>query len=80
LLLQLGQQNEGERQLIRAYQTDQQSVDILWALVSISLQKQEYEKALGRIQLLRRLEPDNPRWVTLFNEVQIRYKGGVVTP
>ncbi|MCL2119930.1 MAG: tetratricopeptide repeat protein, partial [Planctomycetaceae bacterium] len=74
LLLQLGKPDEGERQLIRAYQTDQNSTDVLWALVSISLQKQEYEKALGRIQLLQRLEPDNPQWLRLFNEVQTRYR------
>ena len=74
LLLQLGKPDEGEIQLIRAYQTDQNSVDILSALVGVSLQKQEYEKALGRIQLLRRLEPNNPRWATLFQDVQTRYK------
>ena len=74
LLLQLGKPDESERQLIRAYQMDQNSVDILQALVSVSLQKQEYEKALGRIQLLQRLEPNNPGWVSLFNQVQTRYQ------
>ena len=74
LLLQLGKTDESERQLIRAYNTDQTSVDILSVLVNISLQKQEYEKALGRIQLLRRLEPNNPRWVTQFNQVQAIYQ------
>jgi tetratricopeptide (TPR) repeat protein len=74
LLLQLGKQDDGERQLIRAYQADQKSVDILSALVGVSLQKQEYEKALGRIQLLRKLEPTNPQWMNLFNQVQTQYQ------
>ena len=74
LLLQLGNTDESERQLIRAYQADQNSVDIMRALVSVSLAKREYEKALGRIQLLRRMEPNNPSWQALFNQVQLQYR------
>jgi len=84
LLLQAGKPDESERQLIRAYQADQavtgrshaasDSVDIMRALVSVSLAKREYEKALGRIQLLQRLEPNNPNWAVLFNQVHIQYR------
>jgi len=74
LLLQLGKSDESERQLIRAYQLEQNSVDIMRALVSVSLAKREYEKALGRIQLLRRMEPNNPNWPALFNQVQLQYR------
>jgi tetratricopeptide (TPR) repeat protein len=74
LLLQLGKLDESEKQLIRAYQTEQNSVGIMRALVSVSLAKREYEKAFGRVQLLRRMEPNNPNWAVLFNQVQTQYR------
>ena len=74
LLLQLKKTDEAEQLLIRAYQRDQSSVDILHVLVNISVQKREYEKALGRIQMLQRLEPDKIEWGRLFQEVHATYE------
>ncbi len=73
LLLQLGKPDEAETQLIRAYRIDQNSTDILFALVSAAVAKREYEKALGRVQLLQRLEPDNPQWPALFQKVRLQF-------
>ena len=74
LLMKLDKIDEAEQLLIKAYQANQRSVDILSVLVTVSVQKREYTKALGRIQLLRQLEPDNPEWAKLFQQIELTYK------
>jgi predicted CXXCH cytochrome family protein len=69
LLFQLRKTDAAEKQLLRAFQLDQTSTDVLQVLANISVEKKEYEKALGRIQLLQKLEPNNPEWRQLFNQV-----------
>ncbi|MCL2349391.1 MAG: tetratricopeptide repeat protein [Planctomycetaceae bacterium] len=69
LLLQTGKIEEAERQLINAWQNDKTSIDVLNALVNVSIQKKEYDKALGRLQLIMKLDPENPVWQRQFQEV-----------
>ncbi|MDR1385633.1 MAG: hypothetical protein LBJ67_17560 [Planctomycetaceae bacterium] len=69
LLFQLRKTDAAEKQLLRAFQFDQSSTDILQVLANISVEKKEYEKALGRIQLLQQLDPNNREWQQFFNRI-----------
>jgi tetratricopeptide (TPR) repeat protein len=73
LLFQLRKTDAAEKQLLRAFQLDQTSTDVLQVLANISVEKKEYEKALGRIQLLQKLDPDNPEREQFFNRVYELY-------